>query len=326
MNRILALAMVCLLCAGWSGLLAQGNIEGWVSDAQTNEALPGANVIVAGTHLGASTDENGYFLIQHVPAGKVQVRCEMLGYSPDSTTITVKNHHTAKLRFRLQARALSGKTVVVKYGGHAMQDPALEDDFARDIVLLATVGIHPIVIHGGGPQIGQVLTQLGIETRFHEGLRVTDERTMDVVEMVLMGLVNGNIVRRINRFGGNAVGLAGKDGNLIRARKMHLRLADNQSDEVDLGQVGEVEEIKPGILTTLISQGFIPVVAPVGQGENGKALNLNADHVAGRIAEALGAEKLILLTDVDGVMDSEKQLFSSLSVAEAEELINEGTI
>ena len=223
-------------------------------------------------------------------------------------------------------QAFSGKTVVVKYGGHAMQDPALEDDFARDIVLLATVGIHPIVIHGGGPQIGQVLTQLGIETRFHEGLRVTDERTMDVVEMVLMGLVNGNIVRRINRFGGNAVGLAGKDGNLIRARKMHLRLADNQSDEVDLGQVGEVEEIKPGILTTLISQGFIPVVAPVGQGENGKALNLNADHVAGRIAEALGAEKLILLTDVDGVMDSEKQLLSSLSVAEAEELINEGTI
>ena len=223
-------------------------------------------------------------------------------------------------------QAFSGKTVVVKYGGHAMQDPALGDDFARDIVLLATVGIHPIVIHGGGPQIGQVLTQLGIETRFHEGLRVTDERTMDVVEMVLMGLVNGNIVRRINRFGGNAVGLAGKDGNLIRARKMHLRLADNQSDEVDLGQVGEVEEIKPGILTTLISQGFIPVVAPVGQGENGKALNLNADHVAGRIAEALGAEKLILLTDVDGVMDSEKQLLSSLSVAEAEELISEGTI
>jgi len=223
-------------------------------------------------------------------------------------------------------QAFSGKTVVVKYGGHAMQDPALEDDFARDIVLLATVGIHPIVIHGGGPQIGQVLTQLGIETRFHEGLRVTDERTMDVVEMVLMGLVNGNIVRRINRFGGNAVGLAGKDGNLIRARKMHLRLADNQSDEVDLGQVGEVEEIKPGILTTLISQGFIPVVAPVGQGENGKALNLNADHVAGRIAEALGAEKLILLTDVDGVMDGDKRLLSSLSVAEAEELINEGTI
>jgi len=223
-------------------------------------------------------------------------------------------------------QAFSGKTVVVKYGGHAMQDPALEDDFARDIVLLATVGIHPIVIHGGGPQIGQVLTRLGIETRFHEGLRVTDERTMDVVEMVLMGLVNGNIVRRINRFGGNAVGLAGKDGNLIRARKMHLRLADNQPDEVDLGQVGEVEEIKPGILTTLISQGFIPVVAPVGQGENGKALNLNADHVAGRIAEALGAEKLILLTDVDGVMDGDKRLLSSLSVAEAEELINEETI
>ena len=223
-------------------------------------------------------------------------------------------------------QAFSGKTVVVKYGGHAMQDPALEDDFARDIVLLATVGIHPIVVHGGGPQIGQVLTQLGIETRFHEGLRVTDERTMDVVEMVLMGLVNGNIVRRINRFGGNAVGLAGKDGNLIRARKMHLRLADNQSDEVDLGQVGEVEEIKPEILTTLISQGFIPVVAPVGQGEDGKALNLNADHVAGRIAEALGAAKLILLTDVDGVMDGEKQLLSSLSVAEAERLISEGTI
>jgi acetylglutamate kinase len=220
----------------------------------------------------------------------------------------------------------SGKTVVVKYGGHAMQDPSLEDDFARDIVLLATVGIHPIVVHGGGPQIGQVLGQLGIETRFHEGLRVTDERTMDVVEMVLTGLVNGNIVRRINKFGGNAVGLAGKDGNLIRARKIRLQSAKPQTGEVDLGQVGEVAEIRPGILTTLISQGFIPVVAPVGQGGDGKALNLNADHVAGRVAEALHAEKLILLTDVDGVMNRGKSLLSSLSIAEAESLIADGTI
>ena len=223
-------------------------------------------------------------------------------------------------------QAFAGKTVVVKYGGHAMRDPALEEDFARDIVLLATVGIHPIVVHGGGPQIGKVLGQLGIETRFHEGLRVTDEKTMDVVEMVLMGLVNGNIVRRINKFGGNAVGLAGKDGNLIRARKMQLQASPGPAGDVDLGQVGEVAEIRPGILTTLISQGFIPVVAPVGQGDDGKALNLNADHVAGRIAEALRAEKLILLTDVDGVMDGEKRLLSSLTVSEAEALIAAGTI
>ncbi len=223
-------------------------------------------------------------------------------------------------------QAFSGKTVVIKYGGHAMQDPLLEDDFARDIVLLATVGIHPIVVHGGGPQIGRVLEQLGIETRFHEGLRVTDEKTMDVVEMVLMGLVNGNIVRRINKFGGNAVGLAGKDGNLIRARKMRLRTYEEETDKVDLGQVGEIDEIRPEILATLIERGFIPVVAPVGQGKNGKALNLNADHVAGRIAEALRAEKLILLTDVDGVMDARGRLLSSLSAREAERLIAEGVI
>ena len=223
-------------------------------------------------------------------------------------------------------QAFAGKTVVVKYGGHAMQDPALEDDFARDIVLLAAVGIHPIVVHGGGPQIAKVLGQLGIETRFHEGLRVTDERTMDVVEMVLTGLVNGAIVRRINTFGGNAVGLSGKDGNLIRAKKMRLQLARSRSEEVDLGQVGEVAEIRPGILATLIAQGFIPVVAPVGQGADAKALNLNADHVAGRIAEALQAEKLILLTDVDGVMDRDKHLISSLTVTEAEAFIADGTI
>jgi len=223
-------------------------------------------------------------------------------------------------------QAFSGKTIVVKYGGHAMQDPTLEDDFARDIVLLATVGIHPIVVHGGGPQIARLLGQLGIETRFHEGLRITDERTMEVVEMVLTGRVNGDIVRRINRFGGNGVGLAGKDGNLIRARKLRLESPEKRQTEVDLGQVGEVAEIRPDILATLIEQGFIPVVAPVGQGEDGTALNLNADHVAGRIAEALGAEKLVLLTDVDGVMDREGRLLSSLTVSQAEGLISEGVI
>ncbi len=223
-------------------------------------------------------------------------------------------------------QAFAGKTVVVKYGGHAMQDPSLEDDFARDIVLLATVGIHPIVVHGGGPQIGQLLSQLGIETRFHEGLRVTDERTMEVVEMVLTGRVNGDIVRRINKFGGKGVGLAGKDGNLIRAEKIRLEPSNSQAPEVDLGQVGEVAAIRPAILATLIAQGFIPVVAPVGQGDEGKALNLNADHVAGRIAEALGAEKLVLLTDIDGVMDKNGQLLSSLTVSQAEELISDGTI
>ncbi len=222
-------------------------------------------------------------------------------------------------------QAFAGKTVVVKYGGHAMQDPALEDGFARDIVLLATVGIHPIVVHGGGPQIARLLSQLGIETRFHEGLRVTDERTMEVVEMVLTGRVNGDIVRRINKFGGNAVGLAGKDGNLIRAEKMRLGGATRE-ETVDLGQVGEVAEIRPDILSTLIARGFIPVVAPVGQGAGGQALNLNADHVAGRVAEALRAEKLILLTDVDGVMDRDGRLLSSLTVSQAEALIADGVI
>jgi len=223
-------------------------------------------------------------------------------------------------------QAFAGKTVVVKYGGHAMQDPSLEDGFAQDIVLLATVGIHPVVVHGGGPQIGQVLSQLGIETRFHKGLRVTDERTMDVVEMVLAGLVNGAVVRRINKFGGKGVGLAGKDGNLVQAKKMRIERPGDEVPEVDLGQVGEVSEIHPEILTTLISQGFIPVVAPVGQGRDGKALNLNADHVAGRIAEALKAEKLILLTDVDGVKDKNSHLLSSLTVSQAESLIADGTI
>jgi acetylglutamate kinase len=224
-------------------------------------------------------------------------------------------------------QAFTGKTVVVKYGGSAMKDPVLEDEFARDIVLLAAVGIHPVVVHGGGPQIGDTLEQLGIKTAFHNGLRVTDERTMDVVEMVLTGLVNGAIVRRINRFGGSAVGLAGKDGSLIQAKKMRLKRTPGGSSEwVDLGQVGEVKEIRPGILQTLISRGFIPVVAPVGQGKNGKALNINADHVAGRIAEALNAEKLILLTDVDGVLDANGKLISSLTDGEAARLIENGTI
>ena len=224
-------------------------------------------------------------------------------------------------------QAFHGKTVVVKYGGSAMKAPILEDEFARDIVLLAAVGMHPIVVHGGGPQIGHTLDQLGIKTEFHQGLRVTDERTMDVVEMVLAGLVNGAIVRRINRFGGAAVGLSGKDGSLIQARKMRLEEGRNGAGTgIDLGQVGDVKEIRPGILKTLIAQGFIPVVAPVGQGKNGKALNINADHVAGRVAEALNAEKLILLTDVDGVLNADGRLISSLTDGEAARLIADGTI
>ena len=226
-------------------------------------------------------------------------------------------------------RAFSGKTIVVKYGGHAMADAALKSGFARDIVLLKLIGVNPVVAHGGGPQIGAALKRLGKESAFVQGMRVTDRETMDVVEMVLGGLVNKDIVSLINSHGGKAVGLTGKDGGLIRARKMHVAkdTPDAAAPEIiDLGHVGEVQSIDKGVIDTLAGGDFIPVVAPIGVGADGHSYNINADFVAGKLAETLRAEKLILLTNTAGILDAAGKLLPGLSAAEAHELIDSGVI
>jgi acetylglutamate kinase len=222
----------------------------------------------------------------------------------------------------------SGMTVVIKYGGHAMVDDQLKEDFARDITLLKFIGINPVIVHGGGPQINRVLDQMGIRSRFVQGMRLTDEPTMDVVEMVLGGKVNKAIVAQINKQGGQAVGLSGKDGDLILAQKLQLvyQEEDKPSEIIDPGLVGEVTEINPRIIDTLTEQGFIPVIAPVGAGREGETYNINADLVAGSIATALGAEKLILLTDVDGVIDSTGALISSIDAATIQGMVAETSI
>lgn len=222
----------------------------------------------------------------------------------------------------------SGKTIVVKYGGNAMTDPELENSFARDIVLLKTVGLNPIVVHGGGPQIGDLLTKIGKQSEFIDGMRVTDAETMDVVEMVLGGLVNKSIVNLINKNGGRAMGLTGKDGNLIRAKKMYLEKtqADGTVQQVDIGQVGEVAGIKTDVLEMFMASDFIPVIAPVGVGDAGESYNINADLVAGKVAEALKAEKLILLTNITGVLDKNKNILTGLSTQDVDNLIADGTI
>jgi acetylglutamate kinase len=219
------------------------------------------------------------------------------------------------------------KTIVIKYGGAAMADEGLKEGFAMDIVLMKYVGLNPVVIHGGGPQIGQVLQQMGKASTFVQGLRVTDQETMDVVEMVLVGKVNKEIVDLINRCGGKAVGLSGKDGGLIRAKK--LRLASEGQEDIpqeiaDLGLVGEVEGINSDVIKTLDDGDFIPVIAPVGVGSDGKTYNINADLVAGKVAIALRAEKLILLTDVPGVLGKRGELITSLKAQEAKDLISQG--
>jgi len=221
------------------------------------------------------------------------------------------------------------KTMVIKYGGAAMGDEDLKEGFAMDIVLMKYVGLNPVVVHGGGPQIGQVLQQMGKTSTFVQGLRVTDQETMDVVEMVLGGKVNKEIVDRMNRCGGKAVGLSGKDGGLIRAKKLHLSpqaQGDTPPELVDLGMVGEVEEINADIIKTLDDGDFIPVIAPVGVSEDGKTYNINADLVAGKVAAALRAEKLILLTDVPGVLGKDGNLITSLQVQEAKDLIAQGIV
>ncbi len=221
-------------------------------------------------------------------------------------------------------QALDQKTVVIKFGGNAMVDEALKSSFAQDIVMLKQVGVNPVIVHGGGPQIGKLLEQIGKQSRFIKGMRVTDNETMDVVEMVLGGQVNKQIVSLINRHGGRAVGLTGKDGGLITARKM--KLADSDSVNEDLGQVGEVESIDPRVVTMLDKGDFIPVIAPIGVGSDGTSYNINADLVAGELARVLGAEKLLLLTNTPGVLDPDGNLLTGLSAAETERLIASGVI
>lgn len=225
-------------------------------------------------------------------------------------------------------REFFGKTIVIKYGGHAMVDEDLKRTFALNVILLKYVGINPVIVHGGGPQIGQMLDQLGIACQFRQGLRVTDTATMDVVEMVLAGRINKQIVSLINRHGGMSVGLSGKDGNLIQARKMEMVLEkkDAPPEIIDLGKVGEVTGINATLINTLKSQGFIPVIAPVGVDEDGETYNINADAVAGAVAVALSAKRLVLLTDVAGVLDAGGSLISSLDLREASVAIEEGTV
>ena len=219
----------------------------------------------------------------------------------------------------------AGKTVVIKYGGAAMTDATLKSGFARDVALMKRVGINPVVVHGGGPQIGELLKRLGKETRFVGGMRVTDAETMDVVEMVLGGLVNKEIVNLINQHGGRAVGLTGKDGGLIRARK--LSAAPDQDNElVDLGFAGEVASIDPEVVKLLDAGDFIPVIAPIGVGDDGRSYNINADLVAGNMASVLAAEKLMLLTNTPGVLDGRGELLTGLKPGEVQALIDDGTI
>jgi acetylglutamate kinase len=225
-------------------------------------------------------------------------------------------------------RRFFGKTFVIKYGGHAMENEELKASFAQDIVLLKYLGINPVVVHGGGPQIDATLEKMGITSRYVRGMRVTDPETLDIVEMVLVGKVNKEIVTLINQHGGMAVGLSGKDGGLILARKMNVTVSTNGEppEIIDLGAVGEIVGINPLIIDSLDENKFIPVIAPVGVGEHGETYNINADLVAGEVAEALHAEKLILMTDVEGVKDKKGEFLSTLRVNQARKMIQEGVV
>jgi acetylglutamate kinase len=221
-------------------------------------------------------------------------------------------------------RQFTGKTIVIKYGGNAMTDDALKEGFAKDVVLLKLVGMNPVVVHGGGPQINDLLARVGKQGEFIQGMRVTDAETMEVVEMVLGGLVNKEIVSLINKHGGKAVGVTGKDGHFIRARKLFLKAEGEEA--IDIGQVGEIESIDPSLVALLDSQDFIPVVAPIGVGTDGEAYNINADLVAGKLAETLKAEKLVLMTNTPGVLDKSGQLLTGLTAQRIDELFADGTI
>lgn len=239
---------------------------------------------------------------------------------------------SAKDKAKVLAEALPyiqrfhGKTIVIKYGGNAMVEENLKQGFARDVVLLKLVGMNPVVVHGGGPQINDMLKRVGKQGEFIQGMRVTDAETMDMVEMVLGGLVNKDIVNLINRQGGHAVGLTGKDGGFIRAKKMLMRDREKTDEWIDIGQVGEIEGIDPALIELLETRDFIPVIAPIGVGESGESYNINADLVAGRLASVLGAEKLILLTNTPGVLDRHGNLLTGLTAQRVDELFEDGTI
>jgi len=223
----------------------------------------------------------------------------------------------------------TGKTVVVKFGGNAMVDEELKESFARDIVLMKLVGMNPVVVHGGGPQIGALLEKLNIDTEFIEGMRVTDAQTMDVVEMVLGGSVNKEIVASINRNGGKAIGVTGKDGQLIRAKKLKMTRPGPELEVpeiIDIGHVGEVDQIDTGVLDVILGSNFIPVIAPIGVGADGSTYNINADLVAGKLAQVMQAEKLMLLTNVAGLLDRRGDILTGLTTQQVDELISDGTI
>jgi acetylglutamate kinase len=252
---------------------------------------------------------------------------------PASTDTTYDlSHITPRDQAEILAQALPyirqfhGKTLVIKYGGNAMTDPALQQDFAEDIVLLKLVGMNPIVVHGGGPQIDEALTRLGKKGTFVQGMRVTDEETMEVVEWVLAGEVQQDIVGLINAAGGKAVGLTGRDGGMIRARKMKLLDRDDPSKELDVGQVGEIESIDPSVVKALQDDAFIPVISPIGFGEKNESYNINADLVAAKLATVLQAEKLIMLTNIKGVLNKAGELITELTPRQIDELIADGTI
>ena len=238
----------------------------------------------------------------------------------------------AELKAKILAEALPyiqrfhGKTIVIKYGGNAMTDEKLKHSFASDVVLLKLVGINPVIVHGGGPQIDDQLSKIGKKGEFIQGMRVTDAETMDVVEMVLGGQVNTDIVNLINQHGGRAVGLSGTDGPLIRARKMMMPGKDNPKKMIDIGRVGEVESIDPEVVQLLTAQNFVPVIAPVGVGKDGESYNINADLVAGKLAEILKAEKLVVLTNTPGVLDKNGNLLTGLTAKQIDEIFADGTI
>jgi acetylglutamate kinase len=223
-------------------------------------------------------------------------------------------------------RTFYNKTFVIKFGGNAIVDSSLSHSFAQDIIFLSYVGIRPVIVHGGGPQIGEHMNKLGKESKFVDGLRVTDKETIDIVEMVLVGKINKEIVGHINKNGGRAVGLSGKDGNLIMAKKLKIKDREDPSKTIDIGMVGEITSVNPHVIKTLDTDQFVPVIAPLGAGKDGETYNINADTAAGEISSALKAEKLILMTDVEGVKDKNEELLSTLTETEAGELIESGSI
>ncbi len=242
------------------------------------------------------------------------------------TKITSKTKAEVLIEALPYIKRFYGKTIVVKYGGNAMTDIALQEDFAEDIVLLKLIGMNPVVVHGGGPQINALLEKIGKKGEFIQGMRVTDDETLDVVEMVLGGLVNQEIVTLINKAGGKAVGLTGKDGQFIRARRLKLTSKENKRKKIDLGLVGEVVSIDPALIQLLDDKDFIPVIAPLGVDEDGTAYNINADVVAGKLAITLQAEKLILLTNIKGVLDKEGNVIHHITASKVQDLVKDGTI